>query len=89
MNEKIADALLTFAEKLKSHYPHTPSVCSMIDQELAKALDDLIEIEEEEEEPYEDPDAHTHDYDEYGECTICGAIKYKSCLWYELYGGEP
>lgn len=88
MNKKIADALLTFAEKLKSHYPHTPSVCSMIDQELAKVLDDLKEIEEE---PCEDPDpdAHTCDYDEYGECKICGAIQYKSCLWYELYGGEP
>ena len=49
------------------------------------------EVEEEEEEPYEapDPDAHTHDYDEYGECKICGAIQYKSCLWFELYGGEP
>ena len=56
--------------------------------ELTEIKDGEDEAPEVEEEPYEDPDAHTHDYDEYGECKICGAIQYKSCLWFELYGGE-
>ena len=36
----------------------------------------------------DDYDAHTCDYNWAGECQICGAIKYGSYLYRELYGGE-
>lgn len=152
------EAVTYFAEKLKSHYPHTQSIRSTINKELAafretiepaialdKAKDRLIQWlvnesgadicskcskkkewealweknhfadcpylekrecakymveyfskfqpeannESEPEEDYDpEPDAHTCDYSAEGECKICGAIRYGSMLYREIYGGE-
>ena len=90
------ESVTFFAEKLKSHYPHTQSIRSTIDKELALLREqrgtDEPEEPEETENPdlYEDPDpdAHTCDYSAAGECKICGAIRYGSMLYCEIYGGE-
>lgn len=37
---------------------------------------------------YDDYDAHACQYDENGECVICGAIKVNSWLYNEIYGGD-
>lgn len=132
------EAITFFAEKIKSHYPHTKSICSTIDKELAafretrapadsngkvkeilqilhdiggcdatdeysKGWDEAIDtafyeikkrygvgfVSNDEVEEDFDPDAHTCDYSARGECKICGEIRYKSPLWFEIYGGEP
>ena len=36
--ERQESALIEYAERLKSHYPHTPGVRSTIDKELSKAV---------------------------------------------------
>ena len=95
-------AIKRYSEKMEADNPQFKTLYQEIEAEggfINKRREwERTEIEESkgessevEGEPYDDPDpdAHTHDYDEYGECKICGAIKYKSCLWFELYGGEP
>lgn len=90
------EAITFFAEKLKAHYPHTKSICSTIDKELALLIKQRGTNESEEPEEtenpdlYEDPepDAHTCDYSAAGECKICGAIRPGSMLYLEIYGGE-
>ena len=95
-------AIKRYSEKMEEYNPQFKTLYQeieadggFINERIEGELTEIEEAEDEapevEEEPYEDPDpdAHTCDYDEYGECKICGAIQYKSCLWYELYGGEP
>lgn len=63
---------------------------SQVDLQDQTAMEKETEGEDDvDDEEYDvDPDAHTCEYSAMGECQICGAIKYGSPLYRELYGGE-
>lgn len=58
------------------------------EEQAIKEDNERIHAQKEAEDDYFDPDAHVCDYNWAGECQICGAIKYGSYLYRELYGGE-